>query len=94
MDDRSDQHVGGDEMPRVSQVPFATMDPELRDSMSAYDDELGGSEFVRVFAHRPDVFKNFIAYYFPLISETRDSVDMALTELVRLKVAEINACPL
>lgn len=81
-------------MAHLSHVPFDDMDPELRDSMSAYDEELGGSEFVQVFAHTPEVFKNFLNYYFPLISETRDSIDMAMTELVRLKVAEMNACPL
>jgi hypothetical protein len=62
--------------------------------MVEYDHELGGSEFVKVFAHAPDVFKSFIAFYFPLITETRGTVDMKLTELVRLKVAEINDCHL
>ena len=81
-------------MPRVSLVPFERVDPELQEVMAEYDEELGGSEFVRVFAHAPEVFKRFIEFYFPLITETRGSVDMRLTELARLKVAEKNGCAL
>ena len=81
-------------MPRVSLVPFDRVDPELQKVMGEYDQELGGSEFVRVFAHAPDTFKRFISFYFPLISETRGTVDMRLTELARLKVAEKNGCAL
>jgi len=81
-------------MPRVSAVPFEQVDSELQAVMRDYDQELGGSEFVQVFAHKPDVFKSFINYYFPLVTETRGSVDMKLTELARLKVAEKNNCAL
>jgi hypothetical protein len=75
-------------------VPFEKVDPALHKVMAAYDAELGGSEFVRVFAHAPEVFKSFINFYFPLITETRGNVDMRLTELARLKVAEKNGCAL
>lgn len=81
-------------MPYVSYVPLAAVDSELQAVMREYDAELGGSEFVRVFAHAPEVFKSFIRFYFPLITETRGTIDMKLTELVRLKVAEINGCQL
>ena len=81
-------------MPRVSAIPFENVDPELRTVMREYDKELGGSEFVQVFAHAPEVFKSFINFYFPLVSETRGSVDMKLTELARMKVAEKNECNL
>ena len=40
------------------------------------------------------VFKDFIKFYFPLVSTTRGSVNMKLTELARLKVAEKNECAL
>ena len=75
-------------------VPFDKVEPELQKIMSEYDLELGGSEFVRVFAHAPEVFKSFISFYFPLITQTRGSIDMRLTELARLKVAEKNGCAL
>ncbi|HXG21151.1 MAG TPA: hypothetical protein VNN62_18985 [Methylomirabilota bacterium] len=81
-------------MPRVSEVPFERIDAELQAVMREYDKELGGSEFVHVFAHAPEVFKSFIKFYFPLVSETRGNVDMKLTELARLKVAEQNECNL
>lgn len=81
-------------MARVSAVPFEQIDPELQKVMHHYDEELGGSGFVQVLAHKPDVFKSFINYYFPLVTETRGSVDMKLTELARLKVAEKNNCAL
>jgi hypothetical protein len=81
-------------MPRVSAIPFEKIDSELQTVMREYDKELGGSEFVQVFAHAPEVFKSFINFYFPLVSETRGSIDMRLTELVRMKVAEKNECSL
>jgi len=81
-------------MPHVSYLPFEAVDSELQAVMHEYDDELGGSEFVKVFAHAPEVFKSFIRFYFPLITETRGTIDMKLTELVRLKVAELNDCHL
>ena len=81
-------------MPRVSLVPFDKVDPELQKVMAEYDEELGGSEFVRVYAHDPEVFKRFIGFYFPLITETRGTIDMRITELARLKVAEKNGCAL
>ena len=81
-------------MPHISYLPFAAVDAELQTVMHEYDDELGGSEFVQVFAHAPEVFKSFIRFYFSLITETRGTIDMKLTELARLKVAEINSCHL
>ena len=61
-------------MPRVSLVPFDKIDPELQKVMASYDEELGGSEFVRVYAHAPEVFKRFIAFYFPLQPNPRSPV--------------------
>lgn len=81
-------------MPRLSELPFEQIDPELQTVMRDYDEELGGSEFVQVFAHAPEPFKAFIAYYFPLVTATRGAIDMRLTELARLKVAEKNECNL
>ncbi len=81
-------------MARLSAIPFEDLDDELRGVMHAYDTELGGSGFVRVLAHSPEIFKAFMRYYFPLVSETRGRVDMRLTELARLKVAEHNDCHL
>jgi hypothetical protein len=81
-------------MARISSLPFEKIDPRLQSIMHEYDHELGGSGFARVLAHAPEVFKRFIDFYFPLVTETRGSVDMKLTERVRLKVAEKNDCNL
>ncbi|MCY4386117.1 MAG: hypothetical protein OXC18_03325 [Desulfurellaceae bacterium] len=81
-------------MAHVSPVPFEHIDPEVQQIMQTYDKEYGGSAFLQAFAHAPEVFKSFANYYFPLIFETRGSIDMKLTELVRLKVAERNDCAL
>ena len=81
-------------MPFVSLVPFENIDPAFQEIMRTYDREYAGSEFLRAFAHAPQVFKSFVEYYFPLIFETRGTIDMKLTEMVRLKVAEKNDCSL
>ena len=81
-------------MAYVSLVPFAQVDPGVQDIMRVYDKEYAGSEFLRAFAHAPKVLQSFVQYYFPLIFETRGSLDMRLTEMVRLKVAEKNDCNL
>ena len=78
----------------LSLVPFEDIDPGFQEIMRTYDREYAGSEFLRVFAHAPQVFKSFVNYYFTLIFETRGSVDMKLTEMLRLKVAERNNCNL
>ncbi len=81
-------------MARVSSLPFEDIPEDLQKIMREYDKELGGSEFVQVFAHAPDTFRSFIDFYFPLVSETRGTVDMKLTELARLRVAQRNDCNL
>jgi hypothetical protein len=40
-------------MPHVSYLDYADVDEELQAVMREYDVELGGSEFVRVFARAP-----------------------------------------
>ena len=81
-------------MAHLSDVPFEQVPHYLQDVMHAYDEELGGSGFVQVFAHAPDVFKHFIDFYFKLELETRGAVDGVITELARLMVAQKNNCHL
>ncbi|MGE0487156.1 MAG: hypothetical protein AB7Q81_23590 [Gammaproteobacteria bacterium] len=81
-------------MANLSPVPFADIPDYLQNVMHAYDDELGGSGFVQVFAHAPEVFKHFIDFYFKLELETRGVVDGVITELARLMVAQKNNCHL
>lgn len=84
--------LGGLTMSHIKAVPFKEVPEDLRDVMRGYDEELGGSEFVRVFAHAPEVYKSFVDYYFGLVLEARGGVTAELTELVRLMVAKHNDC--
>ena len=79
-------------MSRISSLAFEDTPTYLQEIMREYDVELGGSEFVSVFAHAPETFKSFIDYYFGLVTKTSGKVDMVLTELVRLMVAKRNDC--
>ena len=79
-------------MARIPPVPFEKIPGFLQNVMHAYDEELGGSEFVQVFAHAPEIFKKFIDFYFALELETRGAVDGVITELARLMVAQKNNC--
>ena len=81
-------------MARLSAIPFERVPADLKDIMHAYDEELGGSGFVQVFAHAPDVFRKFIDFYFGLELETRGAVTTKITELARLMVARQNDCNL
>lgn len=81
-------------MAHLSPLPFEQVPAFLQNVMRAYDDELGGSGFVQVFAHAPVVFKQFIDFYFKLELETRGAVDGVITELARLMVAQKNNCHL
>jgi hypothetical protein len=78
----------------LSLIPFEQIPSCLRDVMHAYDEELGGSGFVQVLAHAPEVFKRFIDFYFDLELQTRGAVDGQITELARLMVARQNNCGL
>ncbi len=79
-------------MARVSAVPFENVAQPLQQIMHAYDDELGGSEFVQIFAHAPEVYQSFIDYYFNLVLEVRGAITGEITEVARLMVARKNDC--
>jgi len=81
-------------MARLDALPFEQVPDDLKNIMRAYDEELGGSGFVQVFAHAPDTFRRFIEFYFPLELEARGEVDTPITELARLMVAQKNNCHL
>ena len=49
-------------MLRVSKVPFEKVDPELQKTMQQSDEALGGSEWIQVFAHTPDLYKHFVEF--------------------------------
>jgi hypothetical protein len=49
---------------------------------------------MQVFAQTPDLYKDFIGWYSDHISSEKDGISAKTTELIRLKVAQVNQCPL
>lgn len=60
-------------------------DPEIARMLRATGDEMFG-----VYGHAPEAFAAFLAFYRPLKYGGR--LPFALKELVRLRIAELNAC--
>ena len=60
-------------------------DPELREMMQASYDEMYG-----IYGHCPESFKAFLQFYRPLKYEATRPV--SLKELVRLRIAALDAC--
>ncbi|MGD0073550.1 MAG: hypothetical protein ABSD31_04345 [Candidatus Binataceae bacterium] len=81
-------------MPRVSAMPYAKMDSELRDIVRASDEALGGSEWVQYFCHPTELYKTFVKFYYGYVMTEGDGVSWKLTELVRHTVAIHNGCTL
>ena len=55
---------------------------------------LGGSEWIQVFAQTPDLYRNFVKFYYDHIMADSDGLSVKLTELIRHKIAQINQCNL
>jgi alkylhydroperoxidase family enzyme len=65
--------------------PDRIADPELARMRRVSGDEMFG-----VYGHAPEAFRAFLAFYRPLKYAGR--LPFALKELVRLRIAELNAC--
>ena len=73
-------------MARVDVLPPDQIrDPELRELMQASHDEMYG-----IYGHCPASFKAFLQFYRPLKYE--GTLPFSLKELVRLRIAALNAC--
>lgn len=81
-------------MLRISKVPFEDVDPELQQTMVMSDEALGGSEWIQVFAQTPELYKDFVKFYYTHIVIDYGRISIKLTELVRKKIALINECHL
>lgn len=81
-------------MLRISKVPYDEVHPELQETMRMSDEALGGSEWIQVFAQTPDLYRNFVKFYYDHIMVDTDGISVKLTELVRHKIAQINQCSL
>ena len=54
-------------MLRVSKVPFEKVDPDLQKTMRQSDEALGGSEWIQVFAHTPDLTSTSSIFTTPIL---------------------------
>ncbi len=81
-------------MTRISKIPFDALDQDLQETMKMSDDALGGSEWIQVFAQTPEMYKDFVAFYYKHIMNDGDGISVKLTELIRHKVALVNECSL
>ena len=81
-------------MLNISKVPFDEVHPDLKKAMQESDAALGGSEWIQVFAHTPDLYRDFAKFYYKHIMTDSDGISLKLTELVRHKVALVNQCSL
>lgn len=77
---------------RISKVPVDQVDTGIRDLIAASNDALGGSEWIQVFAHTPELYRDFADFYYEHIMTEREGLSLRLTELVRHRVALHNEC--
>ena len=77
---------------RVSKVPVEQIAPRVRELMGAVDGAIGGSEWMQVFAHSPELYADFSQFYYDHIMTESDGITVRLTELVRHRVALLNEC--
>ena len=66
-------------MLRTSKVPFEKVDPKLKKVVQQSDVALGGSEWIQVFAHTPDLYKPFVQLYYSHIMTDTDWISVNLT---------------
>ncbi len=77
---------------RVSKVPVDQMDEGVRELMKASTNALGGNEWIQVFAHSPELYKDFAGFYYDHIMTDEGDISLKLTEIVRHRVALHNEC--
>jgi hypothetical protein len=79
-------------MARLDLVPRDHLDPELHDTLEAFEracPDFNPAVF-QVMGQNPELSKAFYRFYIP--TRLNGLLDSRLKELVRLKIAELNAC--
>ncbi|GAB4148445.1 MAG: carboxymuconolactone decarboxylase family protein [Sphingomonadales bacterium] len=77
-------------MSRVRLLDQDEMDPDIREMCAGIEAQTGDSTGMRVLAHRPDIVRHFVGFYWPL--QTEGLLGRKLVELMRFAVAQINQC--
>ena len=77
-------------MARIQPLPIGEVDPDLRHLCEEAERQTGTSAGPRTYAKNPAVLKALSTFRATLARE--GTIDPALRELVRLKVAGLNGC--
>jgi alkylhydroperoxidase family enzyme len=77
-------------MSRLSVLANDELAPELAGQAQSADRAGQNSTVLRVLGHRPDMLATYLKFYYQL--HNGGVVDVALKELVRLRIAELNQC--
>jgi alkylhydroperoxidase family enzyme len=77
-------------MPRIKLLDDAALPPETLAQVKALEAAGRDTALTRGLANAPTFFKNYFSFYLP--ARQGHSLDEALIELVRLKVARLNDC--
>src|SRR6185369_2663525 len=80
----------GGHMARIEPLPITDVDDEIRHLCEESERQSGTSASVRTYAKSPVVAKALAAFRATLARE--GAIDPVLRELVRLKIAALNAC--
>jgi alkylhydroperoxidase family enzyme len=77
-------------MPRIEPLAIHEVDDEIRHLCEEGERQSGSSASTRTYARNPAVVKALAAFRATLARE--GTIDPALRELVRLKIAALNGC--
>jgi uncharacterized peroxidase-related enzyme len=78
-------------MSRIRLAEPHEIEPDVVEMIDRVQTATGDTTALRALAHRPDILRAFVRFYWPLQNEGR--LDRKLVELVRLAIAQINRCP-
>ena len=78
-------------MSRIRLADLNELEPDIAEMIEQIEEATGDSTAMRVLAHRPDIIRNFVPFYWPL--QTEGLLGRKLVELIRLSIAQINQCP-
>ena len=77
-------------MPRMEPFPINELDDEIRHMCEESERQIGTSASTRTYARNPAVVKALAAFRGALARE--GTIDPVIRELVRIKIAGLNAC--
>ncbi len=77
-------------MPRIQPLPINEVDDEIRHMCEESESQIGTSASTRTYARNPAVVKALATFRGALARE--GTIDPVIRELVRIKIAGLNAC--